>query len=405
MRKILSILRHEFRQTVRQKGYIIIVVSLPLISLIGYGIAQAVEQWSDSDSDAVQKIGYVDNTGILLDEYADPPDIQLIRYPTNEQAREVLLTDNLDEYFIVPEDYISTGLIVRFTSEGETALSGQTRDVLEAFLLDSLLANDLDEAIMERVKTPMLLATYGLNESGDIAPESDELNKIVVPMIFAILFMFSIFTSSGFMLESVSEEKENRVMEILLSSVSARQLLLGKILGRGAAGLLQIIIWLITIVLLASIASVNISVLEDLSISFDVICLGLLYFLMGYLLLAALMAGIGSVGATMKESQSLSMMVIVPAGLLPFYLFIFTQESEGGIFTALTFFPLTAPVMGMIRVSAHTIAGWEIILSLFLLAASIIFSMWAVAKILRTFLLMYGKRPGIRQITRALRDA
>ena len=276
---------------------------------------------------------------------------------------------------------------------------------VEGWLLDNLLAGDVGDDLMERAKTPMNLASYRLDEVGGIIPESDELNEIVVPMIFGILFMMCIFTSSGFMLESVSEEKENRVMEILLSSVSAQQLLVGKILGRGAAGLIQMVIWLATSIVFVKVAAINISVLEDLSLSFDVICLGLLYFLMGYFVFAALMAGIGSIGATMRESQSLSMMVTMPGGLLPFYLFIFTQETEGAVFTVLTLFPLTAPVMGMIRVAAHSIPAWELALSLILMAGAIVFLTWAVAKIFRTFLLMYGKRPALGEIVRSVRAA
>ena len=405
MKKTLAILKHEFLQTIRQKGYIIMVISLPLLSMVGYGVAQAVDQWSDSDSGEAQTIGYVDAAGMLGEEYTGTADIEFVQYSTDAEAKESLLNDQVDEYFIVPENYVSTGLIVRFTSEGETGLSGEIEGAMEGFLLDNLLAGDVGDDLMERVKTPMMLASYGLDGEGEIVPESDELNAIVIPMIFGILFMFCIFTSSGFMLESVSEEKENRVMEILLSSVSAKQLLLGKILGRGVAGLLQVVIWLTTAVVFARMASISISVLEDLSISFDVLGLGLLYFVLGYFIFAALMAGVGCIGATMKESQSLSMMITMPAGLLPFYLFIFTQETEGPIFTALTLFPLTAPVMGIIRVSAHTIPVWELMLSLLFMAGTSVFLLWAVAKIFRTFLLMYGKKPSVRDIVRSVMAA
>ena len=405
MKKILAILRHEFRQTIRQKGYIIMVISLPLLAIVGYGVAQAVQHWSESDAPEEQKIGYVDEPGILLGDYTGSLDIEFVPYVNEPEARSTLLAGEVDEYFIVTKDYMATGGIVRFVPEGETDLSGKVGKAMEGFLLASLLEADVSDNLMERVKTPMIVASYGLDEAGEIAPESDEWEEIAVPLIFAMLFMMSIFFASGFMLQSVSEEKENRVMEILLSSVSARQLLVGKVLGLGAAALLQMALWLVTIMLFFKVASVNISALEDISVSPEVVFLGLLYFLIGYLFFAALMAGIGSIGTTMKESQSLSMLITMPGGLGPFYLFIFTQESEGALFTALSLFPLTAPVMGMIRVSAHTIGGGELALSLILLAGSSVLAMWAAAKVFRAFLLMYGKRPGIREIARSLKQA
>jgi ABC-2 type transport system permease protein len=405
MKKILAVLRHEFRYTIRQKTYIIMVIGLPLLAIIGYGIYQGVEHWYHTGAPEGIKVGYIDEAGILLGGYTSPPDIEFISYSSDAEAKSALLSDQVDEYFIVPNNYVNTGVIVRFTYKGDRRLSGETREAIDGFLLSSLLQGNVSDDVMERVKSPMTLASYELDKTGAISPGPDELNEIVVPMIFAILFMISIFTSSGFMLQSVSEEKENRVMEILLSSVSSRQLLIGKVLGLGAAGLLQIVIWLTTIKIFTEIASVNIPALEDLNISFGVVFFGLLYFMMGYLLFAILMVGIGSIGSTAKESQGLSMLITMPGGLLPFYIFIFLQETEGAIFTALTLFPLTAPVMGMIRISAHTIAGWEIALSLAILTGSIVISMCAAAKVFRACLLMYGKRPALREIIGYIRQA
>jgi ABC-2 type transport system permease protein len=99
------------------------------------------------------------------------------------------------------------------------------------------------------------------------------------------------------------------------------------------------------------------------------------------------------------------MLVTFPGGMLPFYLFIFLEKSDGPLFTALTLFPLTAPVTSMIRVASHTISGWELGLSLVLLTGSIVLAMWATAKIFRAFLLMYGKRPGVGEIAKAIRQA
>ncbi|GAH57167.1 unnamed protein product, partial [marine sediment metagenome] len=133
-------------------------------------------------------------------------------------------------------------------------------------------------------------------------------------MLFGFLLIMAIFSSSGYLLQGLGEEKENRIMEILLSSVSPRQLLTGKVLGLGAAGLVQVVIWLLSIVFLVQLASTTIGgVLSTLQIPGNLLVLGIVYFILGYLLFAVLMAGIGAIGATARESQQMSMLILMPA--------------------------------------------------------------------------------------------
>jgi ABC-2 type transport system permease protein len=226
-----------------------------------------------------------------------------------------------------------------------------------------------------------------------------------VPIVFAVLFMISIFFASGFLFQSVTEEKENRVMEILLSSVSSRQLLVGKVLGLGMAGLLQVAVWLVTVEIFSRVASDIIPALSDLSIPASLFGWGILYFILGYLLFAALYAGIGSIGATAREGQGWSTIFVLPA-ILPYYFSYFIiGNPEGAISRTLTFLPLTSPIASMIRLASNAISAWQIALSLIILAGSVVLIMWLAAKIFRVFLLMYGKRPAVREIVRYIREA
>jgi ABC-2 type transport system permease protein len=295
MKKTWAVLKHEFRQTLRQKSYLLMVIGVPLLAIVGYGVAQAVQHWGESETPKQVRVGYVDQAGLISEE-TSPTDVEFVPYPNDAEAKAALLRDEIDEYFILPQEYVATGTVVRFTPKGETKLSDKVSEAIKGLLLTNMLAGHVSEGVLERTKAPMAVASFGLDKTGAIAPETDDLNKIFVPMLFALLFVMSVFVSSGFMLQSVSEEKENRVMEVLLSSVSARQLLTGKVLGLGAAALLQIVVWLVTLKLFAGVASVNIAGLEGMEVSASVIMLGLLYFLLGFMLFAALMAGIGSIG-------------------------------------------------------------------------------------------------------------
>ena len=216
----------------------------------------------------------------------------------------------------------------------------------------------------------------------------------------------AIFTSSGFLLQGLGEEKENRVMEILLSSVSPRQLITGKVLGLGAAGLVQIVIWLVSARYLADMASTSIGgMLSTLSISGEFLLVSLVYFILGYLLFAIIMAGAGSIGATARESQQLSVVFTLSA-VVPFYFIAAIMENPDGMVSrVLTFIPFTAPITVMMRMGIAEIPMWQLGISVTLIIATIFGLLFIVAKIFRTFLLMYGKTPKLGEIIRMLRQA
>jgi ABC-2 type transport system permease protein len=216
----------------------------------------------------------------------------------------------------------------------------------------------------------------------------------------------SIFTSSGFLLQGLGEEKENRVMEILLSSVSPMELITGKVLGLGAAGLLQIVIWLISARFLADMASTSIGgMLSSLSISTEFLIISLIYFILGYLLFAIIMAGAGSIGGTARESQQLSTVFTLLAVVPFFFITTIMQFPNSGISQFLTLFPLTAPLTVIMRMGVGDIPTWQILTSIALMILTIAGSIFIAGKIFRTFLLMYGKTPKLGEIIRMLRQA
>jgi len=403
MNKTLTVLKHELGQTLKRRAFILMTVSIPLLLLVGYGIYQGVQTWTKPSEPEQRTIGYVDQVGTFTD-YTVQGSFSLVPYDSDDEARVALLAGDMDEYFVIPEAYLSTGLIHRFTRKSEMEVPGTVLKAIQNFLLSNLLADDISSELLERAKAPMYLNTVQLDEAGEI-PEGSEFSRYFLPVIFGMLFVLAIFFTSGFLLQSVSEEKENRVIEIILSSVSSRQLLAGKVLGLGVAGLLQIVVWLAAIMVFADVASVNIPVLSDLSISPGFMAVGVVYFVLGYLFFAALFAGIGSMGSTARESQGLSGILVMPA-VVPLWLnYFIISDPDGVLARVLSFIPLTAPTAAMMRLSRDSISTLEIALSLLLLSAAVVFTLWAASKVFRAFLLMYGKSPGMREIVRALRVA
>ncbi|MCL0102588.1 ABC transporter permease [Dehalococcoidia bacterium] len=403
MNKMLTILKHEFRQTIKRKSFLIMTASVPLIALIGM-LGYPFIMGLFPEPEIPEKIGYVDNTGIFTG-YTEQPGLTFVPYPTEAEAKNDLLAGEIDEFFIIPQDYRATGQVIRFTMERELAPPRELRKQISDFILSNLLSGRVSEELVQRVKEPLMLVSLQLDETGKIIEVPHPLIAIFVPYIFGFLFMISIFSNSGRLLQSVSEEKENRMIEVLLSSVSARQLFLGKILGLGSAGLLQMVVWLVSIRIFAHVGAMNIPPLGDLVIPTSMLVLGLLYFIGGYLLFAVLYAGVGSIGSTEKDSQQWAGVFTMPAVVPMVLLSVIAEHPDGLVARILTFIPLTAPVTVMMRLPNTTIPLWELALSLTIMVGSIAVGTWVVAKVFRVFLLMYGKRPTLREIVRYARES
>ena len=403
MKKTWTITRHEFTTTIRRISYILLTISFPLLGLLGILIFVGVTQWGgEGPLPEDLRIGYVDETS-MFDEYTNPDGAVFILYGTNDEARDALFDEEVDAYFVIPENYIETGLIRRYTTKRE--LPQSTVAFMEDFLIANLLADEVSEEILARVQTPTLPISFRLDpETGEIIPPESDIATFAMPYVFALLFMMSLFFTSGYLLQGVSEEKENRLIEILLSSVSARQLLTGKVIGLGAAGLIQIVIWLISAVALLAIASLFISLPEGLTIPIGLIIFGIIYFILGYLLFGILMTIVGSIGSTARESSQWTGIFVMPAVAPLILISLFITNPDHVIFTVFTLFPLTAPVAAIMKLSIASRPTWELLLSVAILIASILGAIWLAARVFRTFLLMYGKRPSFKEIRRYIRE-
>jgi ABC-2 type transport system permease protein len=405
MKKTWIIARHEFTTTIRRISYILLTISFPLLGLLGILVYLGVTQWGGEGAPPEElKIGYVDETG-MFDKYTSPDGVVFMLYDTDDEARAALFSEEVSEYFAIPEDYLETGLIERYTTARELELPEVTMALMEDFLVANLLTGEVSDEVLERAQTPLLPISTRLDpETGEVIPPENPFTAFAMPYIFALLFMISLFSASGFLLQGVSEEKENRLIEILLSSVSARQLLSGKVIGLGAAGLLQIVVWLTTAVIFAAIASATILPLAGLTIPISLIVFGIVYFILGYLLFAIVMAGLGSIGSTARESSQWTMIVVMPAVIPIMLIGLFIANPNHVVFTILTLFPPTAPVTAIMRLSIASLPTWELLLSFAILIASILGAMWLASRVFRTFLLMYGKRPSFKEIWRYIRE-
>lgn len=405
MKKMFFIIKHEFRGMIRRTSYRLTTVLLPLVALLAIVIYNLVQGISGAPAEVkVPKIGYIDNVGIFT-EATKQPGAELVAYPSADAAKADLVNDAIKEYFIIPPDYIAQGVLNRFSLQTELEPGQDSSVAIKDFLIANLLKNAVSPGITARVQAPYTLDNTVLDKSGNVAEGQGGFGAYILSYLFSLLLLMSIFTASGFLLQGLVEEKENRVMEVLLSSVSSKQLIAGKVLGLGAAGLVQIVIWLVSFRLLLPLASSSIGGLfASLAFPPSIIAVSLIYFILGYLLYGILMAGVGAIAPTAQMGQQMSAIFSLMAAI-PFMLMVFIIENgDHALNIVLSLFPPTAPLTVMMRVG-QGIPLWEIIVSITLLVLAILGSLALAARIFRTFLLMYGKTPGFKDVVRSLRQA
>jgi ABC-2 type transport system permease protein len=402
MNKTRLIFRHEFLHMIKRKGFIILTLIVPVLALIGIGVFQLVSTDEPPLVETVT-IGYVDEA-FGFDQYTAQGYIELVRFDTPGAAKAALINGDVSEYFVIPADYLSTGVINRYTLERQLETPPAITTAIKNFLTSNMLAGEVPPETVELIETPLALVTTRLTETGEVATEQGGYGNIIIPAIFALLLALSLQLSTIYMVQGLGDEKESRLIEVLLSSVSPRQLLTGKVLGLGAAGLVQVVVWLASLPLLLNLASSTIGgFFGTIQLPANFLVLGIVYFILGYLLFAALSAGVGAISPSVREGQQLSMiyamLVFVPLWFASF-LFIFPDSP---IWSVLTIFPVTAPIAVMLRLGVTGIAAWELAASLAVLVLSIIGALLLSVKAFRVYLLMYGKRPGFGEVLRNLR--
>ena len=407
MSKILAVFLFEFRSTLRRRSFQISTAAFPLVFItviLVVTILSTINAGADEESTL---LGYVDRWGKLPTQ--SPAGSRMVPYSSEEAARSALLDEDIEAYFVIPADYVETGLVQEYsTSESSIFNANAESAVLKILLVQALVEGHVPESVADRLQSPLRIERARLTAEGDAAlKERDTFSRFLVPYIFGLMLLMSIFMTSGLLVQAIAEEKQSRTVEILLSSVSAFTLITGKVLGLGAAGLLQIIIWLLTarVLIFAGESLVPLPLEDAIVIEPAVMVLILLFFILGYLFFATLLAAIGAMATTPHEGGQMSAIVIVP-GVVPYMLLaVIINEPDGHIARILTFIPITAPITAMLRLSASTIPWADFGVSLLILVFSIGGGLYLSAKVFRAFLLLYGRRPGLREIWRALRTA
>jgi len=429
MRKILMIVRREYLEIVRTKSFWIGMLAFPLfvVSLFGIQIAMALVS-----PEQQKKIALLDATAVL----ADPVSRALAQHELDDGRPEFLLESvplegGIDDVRGRQERRVLDGELYGIVTigpdiEGEDNFrfyrknvgDERSRDRVQDALDDAVIELRLerselgiDRETLDALTAGVRFESYQVTEGGE-AKKKGFFESYFATLIFVMMLYFMLYFYGFAVTRGVIQEKSSRVMEVLLGSVSPDQLMTGKILGIGLAGLTQTVFYVATAAVLRVAASVFFAAKDgamDLSGFTDAVAPAklvffLLYFVLGYFLFVTFFAIIGAVCNSEQEAQSLQFPVIFMLMIPMLSTFFFVQHPDAPAAVALSLVPVFAPMLMFMRITVLSPPAWQILLSVALLLGAIWVMFRVAAKVFRIGTLMYGKRPAIREIWRWARS-
>ena len=433
-RKSLVIMRSEFMRRVTSKTFILITLLGPalLAGFLAVMIMISVSSISSFDEEPLQ-IAVVDETGVLEARILSQDiGIHTLVPADLNSARDDVLGGKLDAYIHIPEEVVSGTLSPVLYSErgGGLGVRVVLGRIIERSLEDHLLAQqnitaDVRAILDRSIWLDTIRLNEGLGEGAEEVGSSD--GYIVMGGVLGMIMHLAMLIYGSLILYGVIEERTTRVVEIIVSSVRPFDLLMGKVMGIGLVGFVQMAVWMIMIVggmVLASpiigmfidpaiyalpaaasnqevLAAANISLPR---ISVDMFVWFILYFVGGYFLYGGLFAAVGTLVDSHQESQTLLLPLIMPMIISAMFLSPVIMNPDSGLALGLSLFPLTSPVPMIVRLAVGDVPIWQLLLSYGILVLSFLGSIWVSARIYRASILMYGKKASLKSITGYLQN-
>ncbi|MAT43459.1 MAG: hypothetical protein CL609_14075 [Anaerolineaceae bacterium] len=396
MNKTWLIIKHEYLRHVKRKRFIFAVLSMPFFVLLIVGIGMLTAIFSTNNS----PIGFVDHSGLfknpVMPEFeASLPftkPMQILPYANEEELNAALEAEQIQAYFVINENYFENGSIVLVANEEPD--STVLRDFREFLNLN--LLKDFPKDISNRLLEGGTVEVRSTDDGREMS--SDNIFAFILPFLAGFLFMIAVQTSGGYLLQAVVEEKENRTMEIILTSSSPNQIMTGKVIGNLSVGLTQLVIWIIVGIIGVVVLQSNFPEVQLAQIDTRFLGLMVLTFLPAFVMIAAMMATLGATATESREAQQIAGLFTLPI-VVPFWFFgVLIESPNSPLAIGLSIFPFTAPVSLPLRAAFTTIPAWQIVLTvslLFVLAAA---ALWLAGRAFRLGMLRYGKKLSLKEL-------
>lgn len=427
MKKLLLIIGREYFERVRNKSFIIVTLLMPIIMIAIMAAPTLVMLYGGKSEQ--KRVMVVDRSGLVVDKLYSSPEVEFVdvselskseacaQYGVESDAFGVLyigsVVDARDSVQLITNSSSSMML--------EENISGQISSIVEQEKLLSYNIENLDQ-ILASIETNIKLSTFVNNGTGaeeSMESTSSDMNYILGLILGMLLYMIIIIYGQ-MVLTSVVEEKASRVIEVMVTSATPFQLMMGKILGIAAVAVTQIAIWAVLVIsaskfLLPALMPADAAASGDAMLSAVLGTIGdagylamiftymLLFILGGFLLYASLYAASGSAVDSVQDGQQFNSIIMMPIIISIIVMMSVFNDPNSPLAVWSSMIPFTSPIVMMARIP-FGIPTWEIILSLILLYATFLFTTWLAAKIFRVGIFMHGKRPSWSELWQWVRS-
>lgn len=430
--KVGIIVRREYMERVTKKSFIITTLLMPLLMLALMVTPVLIAELSGSDQ---RKMVVIDRSGVIAPQLHDSEVFAIVSSDADADWHRMLDEEKADAVLIIPADVVDGKAPMQLLTSGpssmslETAITAQVNGIIEQLRLKSYNIDNLD-AIIAAVHSDVALHSREYDADAG-SKESSTMLSYMLGMILTLLLYMCLLLYGQMVMTSIIEEKTNRVLEIVVSSVRPMQLMLGKICGIGLVAVTQILIWtaliaamsafLLPAIIPADVASnmaamnsgaadmsgvsSDIGMLQALSMLSDVgyilrlFGLLLLFLIGGFMLYAAIYAAIGSAVDNIQDAGQLQSVVIFPVIIGIVFGMTAASDPTSSLSVWMSMIPFTSPMVMMARIP-YSIPSWQIVSSLVILYISFFAMVWMAGKIYRVGIFMYGKKPSIKELIR-----
>ena len=435
--KVWAVASFEFLSDVKRISFIIGVLGMPVFLLAYGGLIAFVGILAERSKPASITYGIVDQANVLTLNSISINTPQLLPEEMRSTIRSIdstaarftesvagtkivfrplhhrdsalaaLKEKSINGFFLLRSDYLDSGIVDSYIGESEGLNIRDPERAIRTLLVENLLKGSVPEKLAQRIREPWTMGkSWIVKSTGELTERSvgSTLAKVGVPFVFSIVLVLSIVGSGMSLIQGTAVEKENRVVDVLLSSATADEILAGKLLGLGGSGLLQVGAWfgmagLAGILFTSRLASVGIE------LAWGPLALGVLYFLCAYFFIGSLMIGTGALGSNFKEGQLWSIVWIMMTVLPIVFIGSYIRAPHNTIAKILTWFPFSSSSVVTFRLwmDPSGIAWWEILGPLFVLIACTWLTVRFAARLFRLGLLLTGTRLTPSEIFRQMR--
>lgn len=431
LHQILLVLKREYMTRIRSKAFILATILIPLGMVALIGIIVGIAVW---DSDTQREIGVVDQTEVL---YPRLEEMSAERYKNlsdfqEDSLRSLVQSEELDGYLMLSETHISGDKNPEFVSSGAGGLKLQAEirsDLKEVIRNERLARANVSEDIQKIYESSITLETRKLTQGGE-ETKDDTGFLTIVGIVMGVIIFGAITGYGGLITRSVIEEKTNRIVEVIASSVKPIELLFGKMGGIGALALTQLTFWVVSLMGLAAAAGpvagmflsekmgdmskaqeaaqasggIDPSIFSIPTIETSLIIYFVIFFVLGYLIYSSLFAAIGSAVDSEADTQQYMFPIMIPIMIAYFIMFQTMQNPDGTLSIIGSLIPFCTPIVMITRIAITDVPFWQIGLSILLMIATFGGTMWLSAKIYSVGILSYGKSANFKELMKWIKE-